>query len=482
MQALPRASDFFSHPDSPDRLHDSLLFSHATADSLLLCENSMDIDMEKEEERATPDEKEKGCGDNIESGPELVSGMTQATQNTAFDTLLEVAQSLAAEDAASVARVTTVHRVVFENGHCLLSFQENTADYLSTLPPDVQLIAGKCLSVYDTRIAVLQDGQPARLSVCMENLCGSIAINFENVATAGDLLRHGAPRVGRFVQHRQFIGTHHLFHTIHGRLAYRVNQKNWSFKGCRSVPDLVKFMRNLTNDYESPILATVNMLSVTVRTDMLLVIDPAHSLMQRVIERLYHAVVVIQQRVDDTNNLFFMDVVSWPRLLHEVEHESTRGSLLDGGTGQQVSQKDIQLVHKYLTHCGHVKSSQPTASIGYTRKGVFFVRITFPRGCVCNVPESAADPSGGSHGGPSGELAVDPSGSSLPCENSLIFTEEKNETRSPTGVATTRPERFPSVESGDYHVGMVGVEPFVNVVVCFVQIILQKIQAVRSIN
>jgi hypothetical protein len=316
------------------------------------------------------------------------------------------------------------------------------------------------ISAYDTGIEVLQDQKPAKLSVCMENLCGSIAMNFENVATAGDLLRHGAPRVGRFVQHRQFIGTHHLFHTIHGRLAYRVDQKTWSFKGCRSVLDLVKFMRDLTNDYESPIVATVNMLSVTVRTDMFLVINPAHSLMQRVIERLYPSVVEIQQRVDDTNNLFFINVVDWALLLQEVETESTGGSFLDGGTGQQVCKKDIELVQRYLTHCGPAKSSRPTASIGYTRKGVFFVRITFPLGCVCTVPASAP----------------------LPSEDSKNFADEERDARVAAVAATTRSESISREVPSKYDVDTAGVDPFVKVIVCFVQVVLQKIQAVRSIN
>ncbi|KAJ1468169.1 hypothetical protein T484DRAFT_1856271 [Baffinella frigidus] len=287
-------------------------------------------------------------------------------------------------------------------------------DYSSMLDEDVQRVAGKVLSIHETGLKSSESSLLV-MSVKMENVCGSFKTHFENVATGGALLRPGAPRVGIYVRHRQFVGTHHLFHTIHGRLAYLTARKIWSFKGSRSLEDMVSFVRDLTEDTESAIFPIVSMLSVTLRTGSPLVIDPAHSLMQRVIERLYSSVVVIQPRVDDTNNLFFMDVVDWYSLVRVVEMKEGKSD---------AENDDTRHVLAYLT----ANAKQPTASIGYTRKGVFFVRITFPRGCICCVSGSVGD-----------------------------------------GKAVR-----PAVCEG-------GVEPFVNVVIRFVVFVLVKMRAVGGV-
>ena len=286
---------------------------------------------------------------------------------------------------------TTLQRVVFENGHCLLPQQERASDYLLLLDKEVQAVAERVLAVHDTGMRVRLTG-PKPMTLCMENVCGVMKINFDNVPSAGAILRPGAARVSTYVKNRQFIGTHHLLHTVHGRLAYRVEQRIWSFKGCRSLPDLVDFMRGLLEDYESAVYPTVNMLSVTLRTDTSLVIDPLHSLLQRVLERVYHGVVVMQQRVDDTNNLFFMDVVSWPKLLSVVERAR------QATAGGSAADDDVQHVRGYLRQNGrssNSSSTQPTVSIGFTRHGCWFIRITFSRGCVCALEGSVGAGEGG---------------------------------------------------------------------------------------
>ena len=319
--------------------------------------------------------------------------------------------------------------MVFENGHCLLPYQKSAQAYRSILDDDVQVVAGQLVSVHETGIPMhghVADATQANMTLNMENICGSFRGFFENVPSAGALLRPGAPRVGQFVKHRQFIGTHHLFHTLHGRLAYRVKQMTWTFKGCRSIQDLVQFVRNLTQDNESPMYPVINMLSVTLRTDTSIVIDPAHSLLQRVLERLYSHVVRMQARVDDTNNLFFMDVVNWKELLLVVEkHASSTGP-------QHQVYTDVQHVRNYLNMQKNDQAAVPTASIGYTRKGIFFVRITFPRGCVCCV------------------------------QGSTGFAE---------GVPMDAP---PNVCDG-------GIEPFVRVVVHFILTVLVKMRIVGSL-
>jgi len=325
-------------------------------------------------------------------------------------------------DASNAGEYTTLQRVVFENGHCLLPQQQRASDYLLMLDADVQQVAGGVLEVHDTGIRVRLTGQKT-MTLCMENVCGVMKINFDNVPSAGAILRPGAPRVSNYVKNRQFIGTHHLLHTVHGRLAYRVEQRVWCFKGCRSLSGLVHFMRGLLEDYESAVYPTVNMLSVTLRTDTSLVIDPLHSLLQRVLERVYYGVVVLQQRVDDTNNLFFMDVVSWPKLLSVVERarqaaESTANTIDD----------DVENVRGYLRQNCRNSSTHPTVSIGFTRHGCWFIRITFSRGCVCALEGSVGSGEGG------GE---------------------------PPGVVCAG-----------------GVEPFVQVVVRFIVLLLVKIHAV----
>ena len=284
----------------------------------------------------------------------------------------------------------TLQRVVFENGHCLLPRQSNVSDYFLMLDDDVQKISGPVLSVHDTGIDIpivsassLEEQQNMTLS--LENICGNFSANFENIAGAGMLMLTGAPRVGKLVKHRQFIGTHQLFHTIHGRIMYRMNTKMWSFKGARSLEDLVGFIRDLTEDRQSTICPAVSMLSVTLRTEIALIIDPVNSLLQKVIEKLYSRVLVMQRRLDDTNNLFFMDVVSWKELLHIVEHDKSDADV----DGIDKDDTDVQNVRDYINVIGSDTINNPTSSIGFTRKGIFFIRITFPKGCVCHVEGSS---------------------------------------------------------------------------------------------
>jgi hypothetical protein len=289
-----------------------------------------------------------------------------------------------------------MQRVVFENGHCLLPWQPNMTDYASLLDDEVRKIAGKLINVHDTRIPIngLEDVHNNGLggvTVSLENLCGGLKVSRDIGMSATSLIRHGAPRVGIYVKHRQFIGTHRLFHSVHGRFAYRQKLQDWTFKGGRSLDDIVGFVRDLTDDTESSIYPVVRMLSVTLRTDTSLVINPAHSLMQRVLEKLYSNVVRVQPRVDDTNNLFFMDVIGWEQLLCIVVSDDS---------GAPTDNTNVQAVRSYMVLHKHDTSAFPTVSIGYTRKGVFFVRITFPKGCVCRVVSS--------HGGEEGVAEVVP--------------------------------------------------------------------------
>lgn len=294
----------------------------------------------------------------------------------------------------------TLQRVVFENGHCLLPGQPTLEDYRSILDDEVRAIAGKVVGVHDTTIPLKQtygrlgadnrrkEQAPIQpeMTLRMENICGNFRGMFENVANAGALFRPDAIRVGEHVRHRQFVGTHISFHTVHGRLAYRPHTKMWGFKGCRSLQDLVRVVRDITEDEESDIYPVVNMLSVTLRTETALVINPAHSLMHRVIERLYPNIVKIAPRIDDTNNLFFMDVIGWKELLRVVEADKYRG--IERTNDAHVQDIEVERVRTYLKNHSNDAAAHPTVSIGFTRTGVFFIRVTFPRGCICSVDGS----------------------------------------------------------------------------------------------
>lgn len=285
----------------------------------------------------------------------------------------------------------TLQRVVFENGHCLLPLQSNVTDYFLMLDDDVQQISGPVLTVHDTGIEIPLVstsciGEQQNMTLSLENICGTCSGTFENVAGAGVSMHPGAPRVGKLVKHRQFVGTHQLFHTVHGRIMYRMDKKMWSFKGTRSLEDLVGFIRDLTEDRESMIYPSVGMLSVTLKTEIALIIDPINSLFQKVIAKLYTRVIKMQDRLDDTNNLFFMDVICWKELLLVVENDKSNALVHDADKDD----KDVRLVRDYITANGNI-----TTSIGFTRKGIFFIRITFPRGCVCHVAGSNGATDGG---------------------------------------------------------------------------------------
>jgi hypothetical protein len=279
-----------------------------------------------------------------------------------------------------------LQRVVFENGHCLLPLQPEHKDYFLMLDEDIQRIAGQVIAVHDTgvQIPIVSTsliGEQPNMTLCLENLCGTIRGTFENVPSAGSVMTTGAPHVGRLINHRRFVGTHKLFHTIHGRIMYRMEKQRWSFKGTRSLEDLIRFLRDLTEDSESSIYPVVAMLSVTLHTGIQLVIDPAKSLLQRVLVEMFSSVVSMQTRMDDTNNLYFMDVINWKELLCVVEKDRSSHT----ASGEKIDDADVRMVRHYIELNGSLRSAAPTASIGFTRSGVFFLRVTFPKGCVCEV-------------------------------------------------------------------------------------------------
>jgi hypothetical protein len=328
-----------------------------------------------------------------------------------------------------------LQRVVFENGDCLLPLQANNMDYYYMLDPDVQRISGNVISVHDIGVQIPIYATSAMsaqkgMSLSLENMCGSMRGTFENVSSAGSLMRPDAPQVGRLINHRRFVGTHKLFHTVHGRLMYRMDKMRWTFKGTRSLEDLIDMIRSLTDDEESSIYPSVAMLSVTLRTEIQLVIDPARSLLQRVISELFSSVVKVQTRMDETNNLYFMDVISWTALLHLMQND--RGCRTS--SGEQSNDDDVRLVRSYIEFNGSGTNSEPTASIGFTRSGVFFLRITFPKGCCCEV------------------------------DNSKGLTEDQ-------GVSAAA-----ILDSRNVFAG--GVNPFVNVLVRFILLILVKMRVV----
>ena len=301
-------------------------------------------------------------------------------------------------------------RVVFENGHCLLPKQATQQLYLDLLDDDVRKVAGAILGVHDVAVDSLSV-YSTDLSVRVENTCGEFRAFHEELPFAGVLLRPDAIRVGLYEKNVRFAGTHRLFNTVYGRFTYHDKGKVWKFQGCRSLEGMVELLRDLTQDRLSPIFPRVTTLSATIRTGASIVIDPSCSLFNRVVLKLYATVVSLTPRADDINNLYFMEVLSWSELLRVVT-ECWEGE----------SDTDVRLVRAYLL----ANKIQPAVSIGYTRRGVFFIRISFKEGCICEVK--------GSNG-------IDPA-------------------RTPKGVCEG------------------GVEPFVQVVVRFILIILAKMRVV----
>ena len=123
-----------------------------------------------------------------------------------------------------------------------------------------------------------------------------------------------------------------------------------------------------------------------------------------------------------------MEVCSWTKLINVVEKDKGLAVGADG---------DARHVRAYFA----ANESAPTTSIGYTRKGVFFVRITFPRGCTCFVT------------GSSGVVQ---------------------------GVASSGPPDYQGAP-GSAPVCVGGVEPFVQIVIRFVVLLLVKMKAVGGV-
>ena len=242
--------------------------------------------------------------------------------------------------------------------------------YIDMLDKDVRDVAGVILDVHDVCLNTLSEDD-ATISVRIENMCGSLQSYHDEVAFAGNLLRPDAIPVGTFNENSKFSGTHSLFHTLHGRLTYHHTDRTWNFKGCRSLEGMVGVIRDLAEDQESPLFPVVTILSATLRTGASLVIDPSRALFSQVLSRLYGNVVRSVARTDDVNNLYFIEVVSWTKM----------GVVVANGSGIDT---DVQRVNAYLS----ANKTQPKASVGYTRRGVFFIRVAFPDGCLCVVDGS----------------------------------------------------------------------------------------------
>lgn len=280
--------------------------------------------------------------------------------------------------------------------------------YIDMLDQDMQRLAGAIVDVFDVYVDTLSQDD-TKISVSIENMCGTMRSYHDEVDFAGGLLRRDAIRVGVFKENAVFTGTHTLFNTLHGRCTYHDKDKAWKFKGSRSLEGLVEIIRDLADDHQTPLYPSVRMLSATVRTGASLVIDPSRALLNNVINQLYSKVARVIPRTDDVNNLYFLEISSWKSLMRLLRKE-------------EGDDKEIQSVNSFLEK----NKKQPKASVGYTRLGVFFIRIAFTEGCLCAVP---------------GSQGID-------------------HTRVPDGVVEC------------------GVEPFINALVRFIRILLVKMRAV----
>lgn len=322
-------------------------------------------------------------------------------------------------------------RVVYTNGHALMPTQPSPELYQASLCEDVRRIAGDVVAVHDVTTASLSNDSPGTLTLTLENVCGNFRSYAHEVPFAGGLMQQDAPHVGRFVEGRKFVGTHMLFHTLYGRLQYTVGSKTWMFKGTRSLDDMVAFVRELSQDPESPMFPCVTMFSATLHTGASIVIEPSRSLFWRVVQRLFSDVVLIQPRADDITNLFFMKVLNWEKLVRVVVEDPKPIP----GHGLEEAESDARMIRAYLEDSDTQRNQQPTGSIGFTRRGVFFLRFTFPSGCICEVAHS----------------------------------------RGHTSVHTD-PDTVPIAVPGNISVG--GVEPCMNTTARFVMLLLYKMCAV----
>jgi hypothetical protein len=291
---------------------------------------------------------------------------------------------------------STIKRVIYTNGHALVPTQPSLELYLEILSEDVRRIAGAVVSVHDVSVESLSKDAAGTVSLTLENQCGNFRSFAHEVPFAGELMDEDtAPHVGCFVRGHKFTGKHMLFHTLHGRLQYVIGSKTWLVKGVRSLKAMVGLVRELSQDLESPMFPVVTMLSATLRTSASIAIEPSRSLFWRVVLRLYSDVVVIQPRTDDVTNLFFMKLVNWEALIRIVLHDtkSIPGPPGLTGHGSEDAASESQKIRDYIAN----NDTPPNCSIGFTRRGVFFIRVTFPCGCVCEVENSRGHASAATH-------------------------------------------------------------------------------------
>lgn len=273
------------------------------------------------------------------------------------------------ESESGAATGAFLQRVTFESGSIITPPMHCVSEYTANMQKSFRRTAGACVKVTTTDTQVQPPSSSFRF--CVDNVCGTIDAFFQTVQDAGDFLLPGAPPVGQVVKCKRFLGKHYQINSVHGRLSYIYTEDKWDFKGAWALCELVRFLRNVTQDHETPVVMNVNMVSARLLTGVRLLIDPAYSLIHRILTLNYSQIITAPVRTDDVTNLVFFNVRDWK-------------ALVTYGVGQCASPYKNLIVRYVEEH------APPVCNVGYTTKGIFKINVTFEGGCFCVPPGGSA--------------------------------------------------------------------------------------------
>jgi hypothetical protein len=267
--------------------------------------------------------------------------------------------------------------VMFEQGGmCILPLVGGVGEeYRHMLDLELQAMVGDVSSVFEydwkgfrTDFTRRTGGQMSM--VYIDNMCGKVKLT--GVVCPLRL------KVAKLVNPSFHFGIKYKFFTVHGQYMMQSTQKGLTFKGCKDVKFVNRFIEKLTGEMGMPSQRpTLDMISVTCGFNRPLSIS-MNSLFDVMLRTVFRGAIWMNPRSDEDTQQMHFKVVEWTPFLELIHHgnyfedDAVASTWKGAGAGAKAGFDAEELVLSSVT------------SIGVNANGVFKIRFTWANPITCS--------------------------------------------------------------------------------------------------
>ena len=203
--------------------------------------------------------------------------------------------------------------VTFEYGRCILPTQERDEDYWQFIAEDVRWCVGSLISSATAKAASLRFNRKNRDSFLhISNTCGTV-VTTKPVMELFD-------EVSDTVVSSRFFGFTRLLHTLAGEICYNAGELRVSFKAAKSVESAEKTAKMLTGS--DSVECYVDMICVQAHSARPCIVSST-GVLQRIFLSCWKEELYLYRVQDETTNMAYILVKSWPALISRVLMKSS---------------------------------------------------------------------------------------------------------------------------------------------------------------